>query len=142
MKFKLTDIARIQNEGRFKQSLLFDGMNIGKMYPTDIDAFTEYHNWFFVIMEVKGKGVPLNHGQTTALMRLTDTLCKAEKTAVLFICRHSVADESRPIFLKDTVVTEVYYCGQWYTLSARSALEAYQYAMNWAINKEARGKVR
>ena len=136
MKFKLTDIARVQNEKRFKQPILFDGMNLGKMYPTDIDAFTEYHNWFFMIMEVKGEGVPLNYGQTTALIRLTDTICKADKTAVLFICRHSVENTSQPIFLKDTTVTEVYYCGQWYTLSPRSASEAYMYAMDWARRHE------
>ena len=132
MKFKLTDIARVQNEERFKQPLLFDGMNVGKMYPTDIDAFTEYHDWFFITMEVKGAGVPLNYGQTTALERLTDTILKANKTSILFICRHNVTDSTRPIFLKDTTVTEIYYCGVWYTVSPRSALEAYQYAMDWA----------
>ena len=135
MRFKLTDIARIQNEDRFKQPILFDGMTFGNIYPTDIDAVTEYHGWFFIFMEVKGKGTPLNQGQTTALVRLVDTICQTGKTAILFICRHNVTDSSKPIFLKDTEITEV-YDGQWQKLEPRSALDAWEYAMNWARNKE------
>lgn len=136
MKFKITDIARISNEDRFKQPILFDEMTFGNIYPTDIDAITEYHNWFFIFMEVKGEGVPLNRGQTTALMRLTDTICKADKSAVFFVCRHNVKDPTQPIFLKDTEVSEAYYCGQWHTLEPRTALEAWKHAMNWAKDKE------
>lgn len=142
MLFKAKDIARVQYEDRFKQPLLFDGMTFDKIYPTDIDAITEYHNWFFVIMEVKGEGAPLTHGQTTALVRLTDTIEQSGKTAILFICRHHVEDKSKPIFLKDTEVTEAYYHGQWETLSSRSALDAWEYAMHWAKRKEERGEVR
>lgn len=136
MKFNITDIARISNEDRFKQPILFDGMTFRNIYPTDIDAVTEYHNWFFIFMEVKGIGVPLNRGQTTALTRLSDTIYQAGKTAVLFVCRHNVTDPTQPIFLRDTEVTEVYYDRQWHTVEPRTALEAWEYAMNWVRNKE------
>ena len=140
MKFKATDVARIQNEERFKQPLLFDGMCIGKMYPTDIDAITEYHNWFFIIMEVKGEGVPLNYGQTTALQRLVDTIEEANKVAVLYICRHNVSDSTKPIFLKDTMVTEAYYGGQWHNVIPLTAGEEWHSAMDWAMEEEREGR--
>lgn len=136
MKFKASDIARIQYEDRFKQPILFDGMTVDRIYPTDIDAFTEYHNKFFVFMEVKGNNVPLSYGQTIALQRLVDTIEEAGKYAVLFICRHSIEDRSMPIFLKDTEVTEVYYQREWHTLEPRTALDAWDYAMSWARRKE------
>ena len=140
MQFKLNDVARIQNEDRFKQPLLFEGMNIGKMYPTDIDALTEYHNWFFIIMEVKGEGVPLNQGQTLALQRLVDTIEDAGKVAVLYICRHNVEDNTQPIFLKDTVVTEAYYGREWRNVIPITAGDEWYDAMDWAMNEEREGR--
>ena len=140
MKFKLNDVARIQNEDRFKQPLLFEGMNIGKMYPTDIDALTEYHNWFFIIMEVKGKDVPLNQGQTLALQRLVDTIEDAGKIAVLYICRHSVEDNTQPVFLKDTIVTEAYYNREWQNVIPITAGKEWFDAMEWAMHEEKEGR--
>lgn len=140
MKFKATDVARIQNEDRFKQPLLFDGMCVGKMYPTDIDAITEYHNWFFIIMEVKGRDVPLNYGQTTALQRLVDTIETAGKVAVLYICRHDVEDDTKPIFLRDTVITEAYYDRVWHTIPPITAGEEWLDDMKWAMNEESEGR--
>lgn len=135
-KIRPTDIARVQYEDRFKQPILFDGMSMGKMYPTDIDAITEYHNWFFIIMEVKGEGVPLNQGQTTALQRLVDTIEDANKVAVLYICRHNVEDKTKPIFLKDTMITEAYYGRQWHNVIPITAGEQWRSAMDWAISEE------
>ena len=140
MRFKLTDIARVQYEDRFKQPILFDGMNVGKMYPTDIDAITEYHNWFFIIMEVKGEGVPLNQGQTTALQRLVDTIEDADRVAVLYICRHSVEDRTKPIFLKDTMITEAYYGREWHNVIPTTAGEQWRFVMDWAMNEEKEGR--
>ena len=136
MKVEPNHIGRVQYEDRFKQPLLFDGMNIGKMYPTDIDAITEYHDMLYMIMEVKREGVPLNRGQTTALIRLVNAVQETGRTAVLFICRHDIADPSQPIFLKDTIITEAYFKGDWYDLNPRTALYAWNYAMDWARRKE------
>ena len=135
MKINPNDIARIQYEDRVKQPLLFEGLTFDRIYPTDIDAIPEYHNWFFIIMEVKREGVPLNTGQTTALQRLTDTIYESGKSAVLFICRHDV-DTSSPIFLKDTMISEIYYEGMWHDVTPRTADVAWHAAMNWAKNKE------
>ena len=136
MEIKATDIARVQYEDRFKQPILFEGMTCGKIYPTDIDAITEYHDRLYIIMEVKREGVPLNCGQTTALMRMVDVVQQTGRTGVLFICRHNIEDSSQPIFLKDTIVTEVYYKGQWEELTPRTALDAWEYAIENEKRKE------
>ena len=46
----------IQNNDRFVQPVYFDGMEIGKIHPTDIDSFIEYHNVLFVFWELKEQG--------------------------------------------------------------------------------------
>ena len=134
-QIKLTDIARVQSMERFKQPILFDGLTCNRIYPTDIDAVMEYHDWFFMFMEVKVDGVELNRGQTTALVRMVNAIRDSGKTAVLFICRHNV-DKDKSIFLKDTVVSEAYYEGGWYDLTPRTMQEIWDYAMDWAQRKE------
>ena len=53
----------VQNYERFRQPLLFDGLQKGKIYPTDIDAVLEYKDILWIIVEVKHKGVPITCGQ-------------------------------------------------------------------------------
>ena len=128
--------AEVQYPDRFNQPLLFEGMVFNKIYPTDIDAITEYHNRLFIIMEVKGEGVPLCFGQITALTRMIDALQDANKEAILFICRHQVKDISQPIILKDTIVSEVYWKRQWYKIKPKTAGQAWFYALCYARKKE------
>ena len=111
-------------------------MAFNKIYPTDIDAITEYHNRLFIIMEVKGEDVPLCFGQITALTRMVDALQDSKKDAILFICRHQVKEASQPIILKDTVVSEVYWNKQWYKIKPKPAGEAWFYALQYARKKE------
>lgn len=126
----------IQFQDRFNQPLLFQGMTFDKICPTDIDAFTEYHNRFFIIMEVKYQDAPLSYGQETALSRLVDAIQESHRIAVLFICRHQVSDRSKPILLKDTMVTDAYYNHQWWKVKPRRTDEVWHYAMQWAKNRE------
>ena len=132
----MTEIGKVKYEERFKQPLLFEGMTFDKIYPTDIDAITEYHNHFFIIMEVKGEGVPLSYGQLTALQRIVDALQDAKKDAVLFVCRHNVEDRTKPVLLRDTIVSEAYYNRQWYKIQPKTAGEVWFYAMERARRKE------
>lgn len=133
--------SKIQYAERFKQPLLFEGMVFDKIYPTDIDAFTEYHNRVFIIMEVKGEGVPLNYGQSTCLCRIVDTIAKAGKYAVLYVCRHTIADRRQPIYLKDTIVTEAYYQGRWYEIKPKRAIDVWEGTMQWARRMEEQGTI-
>lgn len=129
--------GEVKYENRFNQPLLFQGMVFDdKICLTDVDAITEYHNRLFIIMEVKGLGVPLNIGQTKALQRLVDALQEAKKTSILFICRHNISDISSPVLLKDTIVSEVYYNKQWFTIKPKNAYDVWSYALQWQKNKE------
>lgn len=130
--------AEVLYTDRFKQPLLFEGMAFNKIYPTDIDAITEYHNRLFIIMEVKGDSVPISYGQITALTRMIDALEETHKDAFLFICRHQVNDPSEPIYLKDTIVTDFYYKKEWRKASGLTAGQVWLNVMQWAYEKERR----
>ena len=132
MEYNDANRSFIQCKNRFKQPLLFEGMIFDKICPTDIDAFTEYHNRFFIIMEVKGQGGALSYGQGTALQRVVDAIQEGNKEAVLFICRHYISDTTQPVYLKDTLVTEAYYRKQWYQLKPKKSSEVWEHAMQWA----------
>lgn len=126
----------IQYQDRFNQQLLFQDMTFDKICPTDIDAFTEYHNWFFIIMEVKYQDAPLSYGQETALQRLVDAIQESNRIAVLFVCRHKVSDRAKPVLLKDTMVTDAYYNKQWWKMKPKSTNAVWHYAMQWAKDRE------
>lgn len=128
--------AEVQYADRFRQLLLFEGMAFNNIYPTDIDAITEYHNRLFIVMEVKGEGVQLPYGQKTALTRMVDALQGPEKDAVLFVCRHNVADNKQPVVLKDTTVEEAYWKGKWYKIKKKTAGEAWLYALRHSKKEE------
>lgn len=141
MEYTDENRSKIQYIDRFKQPLLFEGMLFNKIYPTDIDAFTEYHNKVFIVMEVKGENVPLNYGQSTCLCRIVDAIADAGKSAILYICRHTVEDKTQPIYLKDTIVTEAYYKGRWYKVKSKKAVDVWTNTINWAKQLEEQGKI-
>ena len=139
MRIKANEDSKIHIDfaDRFKQPLLFEGMNIGKMYPTDIDAMTEYHDRLFIFIEVKYENTPTNYGQLTALKRMANALQETGRDAFVFICRHNVQDRSNPVMLKDTVVTDAYFKGIWYDPDSEiTAGEVWRTVMEWAIAKE------
>lgn len=136
MDYTDSNRSLIQCQGRFNQPLLFEGMVYNRICPTDIDAFTEYHNWFFIIMEVKYQDAAMSYGQSTALQRLVDAIQESGRTGILFVCRHQISDSSEPILLKDTMVTDVYYEKQWRKIQPKRTGNAWEYAMRWARNKE------
>ena len=139
MQIKATEDSKIHIDfaDRFRQPLLFEGMNIGKMYPTDIDAMTEYHDRLFIFMEVKYGDTPTNYGQFTALERTASALQETGRDAIVLICRHSVEDRTKPVLLKDTIVTNAFYKGEWYDADTpMTAGDTWKNLMNWAIRKE------
>lgn len=131
------DRAHIDFADRFKQPILFEGLTIGKMYPTDIDAMTEYHNRLFIFMEVKYENTALGYGQQTALERLADAIQSTGKDALVLVCRHTVEDRTKPVMLRDTLVTSAYFKGAWYvSLEGVLTDKVWRDAMQWAMDKE------
>ena len=55
-----------------RQRCGFSGMRWGSITPTDIDAFLDFGNRFFVLIESKHEGAELPDGQRLALERLCD----------------------------------------------------------------------
>ena len=64
----------INNERRFKQQLLFEGTERGKICFTDIDFVMEIKNHSLIIGECKVKNNPITIGQKLLLQRLQVTL--------------------------------------------------------------------
>lgn len=124
----------IQNNDRFVQPVYFDGMEIGKIHPTDIDSFIEYHNVLFVFWELKeqGKDFEQVRGQFTALVRTVDRIEKGGGKAVLYVCEHNVPKD-KPIHLADTIVVKAYWQGEWITPNkTTTAKDAFFHAIDWA----------
>ena len=139
MIIKATEDSKIHIDfaDRFRQPLLFEGMNIGKMYPTDIDAMTEYHDRLYIFMEVKYEDTPTNYGQLTALQRTANALQETGRDAIVLICRHSVEDRTKPVLLKDTIVSNIYFKGEWYDADMpMTAGDVWKVIMTWGMDKE------
>ena len=93
------------NVDRAKQLISFTGMPTG---VTDIDGFTEYHDFVRIWYEVKymDKESPL--GQKLAYERLVKDAKEAGKYALAMIVEHAVHDPMQEVPLKDCNVREVY----------------------------------
>lgn len=107
--------------GRMKQVISFEGMNImGNITPTDIDGYFEAQGKLFVFFEMKREGCDLPYGQRLALTRNVDCIQTAGREAALFICTHNVADITKPVIAKDTIVQKIYYKGKVYDYSGKN----------------------
>ena len=115
--------GKIQNRGRARQQIQFDGMRFGNITPTDIDGMFEYHDKAFVFYEVKHADAQMPYGQQIALERIADAIQSGGKEATVFLCRHYVNDTEQGIRLEDTIVTDFYYAGRWYHSQGRDAKE-------------------
>lgn len=89
----------------------FSGVRFGNITPMDIDAFIEYKNNCFVVVEIKHLNKALDYGAGLALTRLVDCL-SLNKSALLIHCTwHQLTDDC--INLEYCVVARYYYLGEW-----------------------------
>lgn len=117
---------------RAKQLCDFSGLQFGTIGPTDIDAFVEFRDVLFVLIEVKRSGIAVPFGQGTALTRLCSavdgTMNKSGimRTAPLLIVEHDTRP-SEDIKLADLRVAHCFYRGKWYkpreSITTREAIE-------------------
>lgn len=102
--------AEIKNRGYISQIKSFKGLQWGAIYPTDIDAFLDFGDKLFVIVEVKyGGGMPKT-GQRIALERLCDACATSHRKSVLLIAKHNNEED---IAIKDTKVEHYKMDGKW-----------------------------
>jgi len=101
----------IKSEEYFKKGILFDGLEHGKMHPTDIDAMVELKGKAYYFVELKREGNDIRTGQKILFERLCDDLYKAGKEAYAILAHHDwlCEDYNGDIRLKDCVIDKVYY---------------------------------
>lgn len=63
----------------------FKNLTYGKITPTDIDAFIDFNDKIFIIIEAKGKGVPVPTGQRIALERMLKKMSLGDSEAMVVI---------------------------------------------------------
>lgn len=112
----------IKNEKRAKQLVLFDGVESGRIHPTDMDWYLEYHDEKFIFGELKlAKGSDFPKGQKTALSRTADAIYESGRDAICVVSVHGVENPDEPIILAETIVSQYYIpsVGSWLTESRR-----------------------
>ena len=94
--------GKIQYRERAAQIRDFSKLRWGNITPTDIDAFIDFGNRVFVIIEAKLDGVELPRGQEIALERLCDN-CKVECFVLIVSHNTPIGDD---IDFANTLVTK------------------------------------
>ena len=106
-------MSLIKDREGMKQLMDFTNMQVGTMYPTDIDGLLEYKDRAYFIFEVKHKSnKKLSTGQKLALERLTDDLAKTGKEVMCAIVSHNI-DKEEDVDVSKCPVHLVRYKGKW-----------------------------
>jgi len=107
------DQVKIRNKEFAKQLVDYEGLQWGKITPTDFDGLIEYQDRGFIFFESKYKGTifDLASGQGKAFKRLVDDLSKT-KPAVLFLVWHDCAS-TEDIKIAHCKVVGYYFAGRW-----------------------------
>lgn len=101
------------NPDRARQLCEFDGLDYKGGTPTDIDALFEHKNRAYVIMELKSFSAPVPKGQRLCLERMANDFTKAGKKAMVIVGEHYEKPD-KDISVKDAMVREIYFNGEWY----------------------------
>jgi hypothetical protein len=97
--------GKIQFRGRAQQIKDFSGMRIGNITPTDIDAFIEYKNKCFIVIELKSENSMLSFGQKLAFERMIKSF---DKPSIFILCEHTTHDSSDDIPVSLSKVIKVF----------------------------------
>jgi hypothetical protein len=104
-------MALLRNSKQAKQAIDFDGIQNGKIHPTDIDAVLEFDNDALILMEVKRVGNKIPIGQKLVLERICDSWHNY-KCIVLYIT-HDFKNDDKDIPMEQCSVDEYYYNKKW-----------------------------
>ena len=104
--------SAIRNREQKAQLVDFGGLKWGPIMPTDLDAYIDFGNKFFVFIEAKYGLARMSVGQRLALERLCDACHKPDQgvSAVAFLCSHSSKED---IDLAKATVVEYRWQGKW-----------------------------
>lgn len=96
---------------RAKQIIDFEGIENGKIHPSDIDAVLEFDSKYLLLFELKKKDVPVPLGQRMMLERIIDAWEDCGKIGSVVYCEHDTMSHET-IYLKDCTVVDIYNKGQ------------------------------
>ena len=85
---------------RAKQVIDFEGIENGKIHPSDIDAVLEFDSKYLLLFELKKVGAKVPRGQRIMLERIIDAWEDTGKIGSVVYCEHDT-DASETIYLKE-----------------------------------------
>jgi hypothetical protein len=103
--------GEIKYKQRFMQNKDFHSLQYGTITPTDIDAFIDFGNIVFVVIELKLKGTDVPYGQKLALEMLVDNF---KKPIIGIIAEHDT-NSNETIDVADCIVKEYRWKYSWKT---------------------------
>ena len=101
----------IKHPKRAKQIIDFEGVQNGKIHPSDIDAVLEFDSKYLLLFELKKVGNKVPTGQRMMLERIIDAWEDSGKIGSVVYCEHDTMSHET-IYLKDCKVIEVYNKGK------------------------------
>lgn len=117
----IENMSLINDSNKVVQAIDFSGVQNKNMHPSDIDAVLEFDNKLLILMEIKIKGKELPTGQKLMLQRICDAWHKKDKKntgkkrkGVILKVEHNHYNSNTDIPLRNCVVTEIYFQGQWF----------------------------
>ena len=92
---------------------MFDGLQHGKKWPTDIDFCLEVSNTILVIGEGKEQGKPVPSGQTLAFTRIVDAWQKSGPNKFAWYLEIQHPEQDGDIKIANCDVVRYYYLNRW-----------------------------
>ena len=115
----------IRNRDNAKQILAFDGLEYGKVRPTDIDVSIDFKQRLFIFGELKGTHANLTVGQRIHLEGLVKGLRAGGKDAVAFLAFHDTPDHEQDVHVAETYVASYFDGSQWKPPSKKQTVKEF-----------------
>jgi hypothetical protein len=103
----------IGNRKKAAQLLAFDGLEWGKIRPTDVDLSLDFKQRLFIFGELKSLGSSLTVGQRIHLEGLVKGLRAGGKDAVAFLAEHKTDDNTHDVHVAEAKVVSFFDGSQW-----------------------------
>jgi hypothetical protein len=111
----------LKNREQFSQIVSFHSMTYGKLSPTDFDAFIEFNDKLFIIIETKYLNAQMPLGQRLALERICDAIYESGKIATVLVTSHDTPKDE-DIDLGNTTLTKIRWEKKWVEIKSGEKL--------------------